>query len=330
MQSVVIGSTEGSAATAADAAAKAAEAKALAGTTVVVNDEGTKATVQRSADEAAALAAAEAAKKARPAWLDEKFKTPEELAAAYTELQKKLGVLIRINNELFRYASPAVDQMLKSDAAKTLALGFDFACLYGTGGAGQPKGLSKYTGTTELYDYTGASSSTPITPQPTGIGTNGNMLQPQDGFRMAGIVNARNFPLDGFGWIMHPLMMASILSRRADATTANDQAGQFVQSQFRTTADGLTANWDGFKISPSSQVRTNQVKGASGATLTEVWGGNWTEFLMGMYGAVEFAANPMGEATFIQDQTLVRGILHCDCVPRYPGAFAWYQQLVLQ
>lgn len=92
MQSIVIGATEGTAAEAAAKAATEAEAKALAGATVSVNAEGTAATVSRNADEAAAAAkAAEEAKKARPAYLPEKFKTPEELAAAYTELEKKLG-----------------------------------------------------------------------------------------------------------------------------------------------------------------------------------------------------------------------------------------------
>lgn len=43
-------------------------------------------------EQAAAAAAAAAAKPDnRPAWLDEKFKTPEELAAAYKELSTKLG-----------------------------------------------------------------------------------------------------------------------------------------------------------------------------------------------------------------------------------------------
>jgi hypothetical protein len=94
MNSVVIGSAD-AAATATAAAEAAAAAKATAGTTISVNADGTKATVQRDADavaaaEAAAKKAAEDAKN-RPAWLDAKFKTPEELAAAYTELQKKLG-----------------------------------------------------------------------------------------------------------------------------------------------------------------------------------------------------------------------------------------------
>lgn len=239
-------------------------------------------------------------------------------------MAKKLGVLIRINNELFRYASPAVDQMLKSDAAKTFALGFDYACLYGVGGAGQPKGLDKYTGTNEVYSYAAGT-----TPTPSGIGANGNTLQPQDGFLMAGVIEDRNFPLEGWAWIMRPRMKAAILSRRADAVTAGDASGQFVQSQFRTTADGLTTNWDGYRIAASSQVTNTLTKG-SGTSLTQVWGGCWSEFLMGMYGAVEFAANAMGEATFKQDQTLVRGILHCDAVPRYPGAFTYYTQLLMQ
>ena len=237
---------------------------------------------------------------------------------------KKLGVFVTINNELFKYASAAVDALLKVDIGKTLALGFDSAGLYGASGAGIPRGLVNYTGTNEVYFYADS------TPAPSGLGTNGNTLNPQDGFLMAGEIEDRNFDLtEGFSWIMRPKMKAAILSRRADSVTTGDGAGQFVQSQFRTTADGLTANWDGYKISASSQIPKNLTQG-SGTGLTDVWFGVWPEFLMGVYGAVEFVANPWSGPEFQKDQTVIRGVLHCDCVPRYPGAFGVYRNLIIQ
>ncbi len=88
MEAVVIKSAD-AAKVATDAAAAAAAAKATADATIKVNESGTQATIQRDADAAKAAADAAAAKAARPAWLPEKFKTAEEMSAAYAELEKK-------------------------------------------------------------------------------------------------------------------------------------------------------------------------------------------------------------------------------------------------
>lgn len=239
-------------------------------------------------------------------------------------MAKKLAVLIRVPNELFKYASTAADALLRDDIAKTLALGFDYAGLYGAGSGGQPKGLLYYTGTNELMDYAAQ------TPAPKGVATNGNTLRPEDGYAFSSIIEDRNFDIDrGFKWIMRPRMWGTIAGYRGDAVAAGDAAGPFAQAITRLVGANVGKDWCGYEVIRSSQVRSDQTK-AGGTNLTEVFGGVWSEFLMGMYGAVEFASNPMGEATFIADQTLIRGILHCDCVPRYSGAFGYYKQLIRQ
>ena len=60
---------------------------------------------------------------------------------------KKGGVLVTVPNELLRYASVAADALIRTDTAKTISLGVDYAGLYGTGGAAQPFGLVNFTGT---------------------------------------------------------------------------------------------------------------------------------------------------------------------------------------
>lgn len=235
---------------------------------------------------------------------------------------KKLAVLIRVPNELFKFASAASDALFREDIAKTLALGYDYACLYGQGGGGQPKGLVQYTGTNELIDYATTS------PTPAGVAANGNTLRPEDGFRMAGRVEDRNFELDAFRWVMRPTLKAGVMSRRGDAVTTGDAAGVFVQSLTRLLGDSVGENWCGYPVVATSQIKNNYTKGGSGATLTEAFGGVWSEALQGLYGAVEFATNNMGEQTFIADQTLIRGILHCDFTLRFPGAFIRYKELL--
>lgn len=234
---------------------------------------------------------------------------------------KKLGVLIRVPNELFKFASAASDAMLREDIAKTLALGYDYACLYGTG-AGQPKGLIRYTGTNELYDY---AVGPPI---PDGVDTNGNNVYPQDGYMMAGVIEDRSFDVDGFKWIMRGRMKATVVSYRTGAAAATDQAGPFAQDLTRALGFRAPSNWCGYDIVTSSQVRNTVTKGDD-STLSEIFGGVWSNLIQGIYGAMEFATATQGDTMFAADQSMIRGILYCDSVLRYPGAFVHYPQVLM-
>lgn len=238
---------------------------------------------------------------------------------------KKLAVLVRVPNELFKFTSAGADAMLRDDVTRTLALGYDYAALYGAGGGGQPKGVVMYTDSNEVLDFAAS------TPAPAGIGADGNTLLPEDGYKMSSAIADRNFDNDGtsFKWIMRPKMWGAVASRRGDAVAAGDGAGVFVQSLTRILGDAVGKEWCGHEVVQSGQVRNNQSKGSSGSTLTDVFGGVWGELLCGLYGAIEFASNPMGDTSFQQDQTLIRGILHGDTVLRYPGAVVWYKQLKL-
>lgn len=233
-------------------------------------------------------------------------------------MAKKLAVLILVPNELFKYASPSADAILREDMAKTLALGYDYACLYGTSGA-QPKGLVFYTGSDEVLDYTAST-----------VGNDGNTLNPQDGYLMSAAIEDRNFDLSNWKWLMRPKMWGKIASFRSSsgAVTTADQLGLFVQDLTRTLGAGAGAQWTGYPVVRSAQIKGNLTKG-SGTGLTEIFGGCWNEFLMGMYGAIEFATATQGDTMFAQDQTMVRGILHADSVPRYSGAFAKCTSLIM-
>lgn len=260
-------------------------------------------------------------------WIGENTAVTESnLTTGQVSMQaKKLAVLVRVPNELFKFTSAGADALLRDDVTRTLSLGYDYAGLYGAGGGGQPKGIVNFTDTNEVLFYDAS------TPTPGGVGSNGNSLLPEDGYRMSAAIADRNFDNDGssFKWIMRPKMWGGIASRRSDAVTAGDAQGVFVQSITRALSDRIGKEWCGHEVIQSGQVRNNQTKGGSGATLTEVFGGVWNEFLMGLYGAIEFASNPMGDTSFQQDQTLIRGILHADCVPRYPGSIVCYKELIL-
>lgn len=233
---------------------------------------------------------------------------------------KKLGVVFVVPNDLFKFAGPAADALLQADGAKSLALKMDAAGLYGTG-AGQPKGLTYYTGSNEVIDYAA------LTPAPAGLGTNGNTIRPEDAEYMLGLIEDRNFDVDqGFRFLMRGSMWRRINAVRTDATVPGDETGPFVTAITRLLADKVGTNWSGYPVIRSAQILGNLTKG-SGTNLSQIWGGMWNEMIMAMYGAIEFARSP-GENAFLADQTIIRGILYGDVAPRYPGSFIFYNSVL--
>jgi HK97 family phage major capsid protein len=234
---------------------------------------------------------------------------------------KKLGVAMVVPNDLFKFTSGAADALFRADIAKSLALKMDAAGIYG-GGGGEPKGLKQYTGTNELINYAGITD--PYTPK--GVGTNGNVLFPEDGENMLGLIEDRNFDTDtGFAWIMRGTLFRRLNSVRGDAVTAGDEKGPFVTALTRLLSQTNSTNWSGHKVVRSSQILNNFTK-AGGSSLTEMYGGMWNECLLATFGALELATSP-GENAFLADQTIVRGILYGDVGYRYPGAFVYYKEL---
>ena len=111
--------------------------------------------------------------------------------------------------------------------------------------------------------------------------------------------------------------------------SASDAKGPFVQDITRPLGFALPSQWCGFPVTTSSVIRTNQTKGSSGATLTEIFGGQWEHFMQARYGTVELTASNTSGDSFKKDQTQVRGLMFCDAAPRYEGAFAWYKLLIV-
>lgn len=217
---------------------------------------------------------------------------------------KKLAVLIKAPNELIRFASPAAEALLRDDMTKSLALGLDLAGLQGTGGDTQPLGIINMQNVTQLT----SSKQT----------ADGDFVQGIDVYRMIAAVEEANAEFEG--WIMRPKTLYKYYQLRADAVAQGDSAGSFLFNIIREAGDGMQALLGGYPVTKSTQVSQNQTKGAS-SNLTYVVGGMWSDFLIGMFGAIEFAATAMGDRSFTDDQTWVRGILSADVAARHQSAF---------
>ncbi len=239
-------------------------------------------------------------------WIGENSPITESiLGTGEVTLQaKKLAVLIKAPNELIRFASPAAEALMRDDMTKSLALGLDVAGLEGAGGDHRPRGIIN------SQNINRVTSSRPQ--------TNGDLISGQDVYRMIAAVEESNAEFEAF--IMRPKTLYRYYQLRADAISQGDGQGAFLFNMIREAGEGTPATLGGYPVVKSTQVSQQRSKGTAN-NLTYVVGGMWSDLLIGMFGAIEFAATTMGDTSFANDQTWVRGILSADVAARHEAAF---------
>ncbi len=234
--------------------------------------------------------------------------TASDIGTGEITLQaKKLCVLIKAPNELIRFASPAAEALMRDDMTKSLALGLDLAGLEGAGTDHRPRGVLNFPGINNI------KSSQP------GLGAIGDRLVAEDFYRMQAIVEENNAEFEGY--IMRPKTWYKLLQLRADAINQGDKQGLFLFSAIREPGEMPKPMIAGQPVTKSTQVSQVRAKTGGTANLTYLLGGMWSDMLIGMFGAIEFAATTLGDTPFQFDQTWVRGILSADIQARHEAAF---------
>jgi HK97 family phage major capsid protein len=237
--------------------------------------------------------------------------TESQPATGNLDLQaKKLGVLVKMNNELLRFASPSAEGLIRFDMARSAALKADQAMLDGTGNL-QIKGLTTYSG---------------ITSHTAGVtDTDGDTFQPEDVAKMeAKLPDAVDAPT---AWMMRKGMFAALMNRRVDAIEADDAKGPFVFRNAQSLSSAPPAELYGTKVVRSAQVSNTRTKG-SGTNLTYVLLGYFPDWIVARLGVMEFLASGHGDTALQNDMTYLRGIQHIDAGPRNPASFILCDKLL--
>ncbi|MEZ6143555.1 MAG: phage major capsid protein [Zavarzinella sp.] len=231
-------------------------------------------------------------------------------ATGNLELQaKKLGIFVKVNNELLRFASPSAEGLIRYDMARVAALKADLAMLEGSGGT-QIEGLLN-------YDFTTHTASSP--------GTNGNTFEVQDVALMESkLPDAVRAPT---AWMMRKTMFAALMNRRSDAVSASDAKGSFLFHPTRHASDAPPIELYGTPVVRSSQIANNRTKG-SGEDLTYIVLGYFPDWIIARMGVMEFMASGYGDTALQNDQTWLRGIQHIDAGPRHEASFVVCDQLL--
>lgn len=230
---------------------------------------------------------------------------------------RKLGVLAKIPNEMFRFASISTEQFVREDMARVMALKLDKSLLEATGSDLEPKGLINYAGITTHTART--------------VGTDGNTFEAEDVAEFIGKVEEQNATFKS--WVMRPLMYAALANRRADGPVAGDRKGNFLFNMLREISTDMDrrrghGTLEGYPVFKSTQVSKARTKGAS-AVLSYILGGDFADYIIAASPVVEFLVAREGDTMVTNDQTWVRGIHYVDGAPTREASFALCDQLVV-
>ena len=128
-------------------------------------------------------------------------------------------------------------------------------------------------------------------------------------------------------WVGRPLLWAYIANKRADAVTASDGKGMFLFNVLRSMQEdqGLkrteAGTLQGYPFHKSTQVSNTRTRGSGTTNNSYLLGGDFSDYIIALSGAVEFAATNVGDTPFQQDQTWLRAILAHDGAPRREASF---------
>ena len=227
---------------------------------------------------------------------------------------KKLGGLVKLPNELIRYATPSIEAFVRNDLATTLALKADQTMLDGNASATAPGGIITTSGINTVDATT--------------VATNGDTFGPADPGRMAAKVLEDNFDTSTAAYLMRPELFVGLYNQRSDSVSAADGLGPFLFATNRGQIEnGLPPRLFGHPVYVSTQVNNVRAKG-SGDDLTYVLFGVFSEWLIARAGVLEFATSTQGDTPFANDQTWVRAIMSMDAGARHVKAFALCDELL--
>lgn len=230
--------------------------------------------------------------------------TASDVTAGQLKLEPhELGALVKLSARLLRISSPGAEGIVRADMARVLAEAVDLAALRGSGSSSQPLGVGQTSGIgTEA------------------IGANGGRCTLEYADKMRQNLAVANALKGKLGYVSHPTVFGGMRRERI-ANFSGQAAGGYVFAGF---SDSALKDKLGYPFFETTQLPTNLTKG-TGTTLSEVYFGNWSELIIGMWGGLELlASNVAADGTtgaFVRNQVWIRAIMEVDTAVRNAASF---------
>lgn len=210
---------------------------------------------------------------------------------------KQVGALSSFTRLMIQQGTPDIEMLVRSDLVTILSQAIDYAALFGTGTNNQPTGLFNQSG---VATYA--------------MGTNGGALADLDPMiSMRAKVAAANADASRGAYVVNEVTRAALMKLK----TSYGEYLFSVEGQSPSTVPNLFGN----KLYVSNQLPSNLTKGTATSKCSAAVFGDFSQLIMGMWGATEILANPYGDG-FNAGNVDVRAMQTVDFAIRHPESFA--------
>lgn len=239
-------------------------------------------------------------------WLDEN----EALTATDLKFNSKsltpkfVGSYVPISTFLLSNSNANIEQLVRDDLFTTLSLALDIKALNGDGTSKTPIGIKNTPGV-RAYEP----------------GTDGDDPNYDFLLSMEGILSDQNALVVGrnTGFVSHPSVFRKI--KRAKIPQYSGQTdGQPVFSPI--VSDEVLSSAIGHGLYATTQLPIDNEKGASGETLSELYFGDWSQLIIGMWQNLTLSSTKEGEA-WLKNQKWIKAVMQTDIVVRQPDSFCY-------
>ena len=225
---------------------------------------------------------------------------------------KQIGARSQYSRLALQQTTPDIEQIVRNDLARVMALGIDKAAISGTGSSGQPTGILNQSGIGSVAMGTNGAA---FTDSASGSTSGLDQLIALEG--KLDVANALNGNL-------YYLTNAKVVQALKKLKTAY---GEYLWTAMDgQTTQGTPGGVNGYQVMRSNQVPSNLTKG-SGTSLSALIFGDFSQLIIGMWGALEILPNPYGSG-YTAGSVDIRAMQTVDIAVRHAESFAAITDIV--
>lgn len=212
---------------------------------------------------------------------------------------KTVGALSTVSRQMLMQTSADMEAVIRQDLTLAAAQAIDAAAITGAGASGEPTGILNTTGIGSVA-----------------IGTNGGALTIDQIIDLRKTVAKANALRGRLAFLTNPDVTGTL--QKLKSTTGQYLWDDDVDGS--SAIAGVPGMIKGYKVGESTHVPNNLTKG-TGTNLSAVIFGNFSDLLIGEWGAMEVVVNPYGTG-FANGQIQVRVMHMVDVAVRHAASFA--------
>lgn len=209
-----------------------------------------------------------------------------------TARPKTVAAYAQLTRKLLKQATPDVEMLIRDDIAQVLALAADKAGLHGAGSANEPLGVANMTGIGAVVG-----------------GTDGATPDWADIVDLESEIALDNALVGKLGYITNTKVQGYLKKTRHNATYGD-----------RYIWDVNARDLNSHPAWVTNQVRSDMVKGSSGAVCSGIFFGNWDDLVFLYWGGLDVIVDPYTNST--SGDVLITAMQDLDIVGRRVQSFA--------